>query len=213
VIVHLLEYRAVPGHEAELTGFLRRRPLLMTPGDGIAAVVAARRLSQQGREHLTLTCWRDSASLDHSVDGTGLPTHLAPMAPLIGDRVSSRYRAVSSSGLGRPGARVLRVYRTSVSAADVGNWEARALESAGQLMSKEGVTLVLAGAETGVGEAAPRSGDVRVVVVTAWTEWDLLLAATGGLLNRPLLDTELADLERPAVADHFEIIVSEPGPP
>ena len=51
-----------------------------------------------------------------------------------------------------------------------------------------------------------------MVVLTAWAEWDLLLAATGGRLNSALLDTELADLEQPASADHFELLEAEPGP-
>jgi hypothetical protein len=48
-------------------------------------------------------------------------------------------------------------------------------------------------------------------VLTAWTEWDLLLAATGGRLERTLIDTEISDLERPARADHFELLELMPA--
>ena len=211
-MVHLFEYRAVPGHEAELTGFLRRRPLGTPNVEGLVAVIAARRLSQNGHAHLAVTCWRDAPCLARGTDAAGLPAPLTPTAELVGDRVSSHFRAAVQAGLGRTGARVLRVYRTSVKAGLIGDWEARALESAGQIAAKDGISLILAGVEIDEDETTRPSGEVRVVVMTAWTEWDLLLDATGGRLNRAILDTELADLEKPAVADHFEILASEAGP-
>jgi hypothetical protein len=55
-------------------------------------------------------------------------------------------------------------------------------------------------------------GEAGIVVLTAWTEWDGLLAATGGRLERTLIDTEMSDLERAARADHFELLSTDPGP-
>jgi hypothetical protein len=50
------------------------------------------------------------------------------------------------------------------------------------------------------------------VVLTAWSDWNLLLAAIGGRLNSALADSELADIERLANANHYEVIGPEPEP-
>jgi hypothetical protein len=70
----------------------------------------------------------------------------------------------------------------------------------------------VAGVSTDQDNPVARAGEAGVVVLTAWTDWDLLLMATGGRLNSALLDTELADIERPANADHYEVIEPEAGP-
>jgi hypothetical protein len=211
VIVHLFEYRVVPGHEEEVAGFLRNRPQRTSPPDGLMASFAASRLSQAGRVHLVVTTWRDTTSCARGTDSSGLPAYLAPKASLLTDRSHSRYRVVSAPGLGGIGAPGLRLYRTTIAARVVADWEKRTIESTGQLASRDGLKVVLAGIEIDSTEAPPPRGEVRVVVMTAWTEWNLLLAATGGRLKAALQDTELAELERPAVADHFEILVSDPG--
>jgi hypothetical protein len=211
VIVHLLEYRVLAGHDAEVAGFLRHRALAEPPRDGLVCRFAGRRLSQQGREHIAATTWRDEFSFAHGTDAEGVPAYLAPESVLLGDKASSRYRVIASTGLGCEGARVLRLYRTSIAADTVEQWARRALEPVDQLATKRGLLTVVAGVDI-ESEATPQTGEVRVVVLTAWSEWDLLLGATGGRLNRALLDTELADLERPATADHFELLEAEPGP-
>ena len=212
MIAHLLEYRVVLGHEAELGGFLRNGPLLAPRKHGAEAMFAARRLSKVGRENLAVTVWRDAAACERGTDATGVPNYLAPMLPILGDRAASRYGVVASNGLGQLGARVLRLYRTSIATGTVEQWEQRALESAGQLASKEGLLTIVAGVQIDSEDAVRQVDETCVVVMTTWTEWDLLLAATGGRLNRALLDTELGNLETPAKADHYELIEAESGP-
>lgn len=211
VIVHLLEYRVVPGHEAEVAGFVRHVALAKPNPDGLVARFVGRRLSQQGREHIAVTTWCDETAFTVGTGPDDVPGYLAPQSSLLGDKASSRYRVVASTGLGREGARVLRVYRTSIAADVVEQWQNRALEPVVQLADTNGLLTLVAGVEIGTGGAAPRTGKASVVVLTAWTEWDRLLAATGGRLNSGLIDTELSDLEEPASAGHFELLEAEPG--
>jgi hypothetical protein len=207
-MVHLLEYRAVPGHEAELTGFLKRRPLLEAPVLGLDGLIVARRLSHNGREHLAVTCWNDAESFARGTDEKGIPAYLSSTASLVGDRIQAAFDIVAFRSAIHAGARVLRLYRTSIPSAAIGIWEERAVASAAQLAETEGLALIQAGLEIGSPET-PLPNQVRVVVMTAWTEWDLLLAATGGRLNRALPDTELPELEKAAAPDHFEILALE----
>ena len=212
MIVHLLEYKVVPGHEAELAGHLRHASLSVPPQPGQVARYVGRRLGHQGREHIAVTTWRDSSALARGTDAEGIPAYLAAVVDLLGDKAARQYRVVASVELGGEAACVLRVYRTAIAAEAVEDWERRTLESVGRLANKDGLIAVVAGVEAAGAAAAPQAGEVSVVVLTAWTKWDLLLAATGGRLNRAIIDTELADLERPASADHFEILEAEPGP-
>lgn len=209
MIVHLLEYKVIPGHEAELAGHLRHVSLAVRPQPGQMARYVGRRLSHRERQHVAVTTWSDSSALDHGTDAAGIPEYLAPVADLLGDKAARQYRVVASIQLGGEPACVLRVYRTSVAAEAVETWERRTLESVGRLASKRGLLAVIAGLDVSGTEAGSQAS---VVVLTAWTNWDLLLAATGGRLNRPIIDTELADLERPAIADHFELFEAESGP-
>ena len=211
-IVHLLEYQIRPGHEAEVTGVLRHEFLAGPLPDGIVARFAGRRLSGQGRQHLVATTWRDSAALAAAVDAEGLPPCLAERASLLGIRLASSYRLAASSGLGLEGARVLRLYRTAIAEDAVESWERRAVEAIGRLVATPGLLAAQAGVETDGEVPVARDGHVWIAVLTAWAEWDLLLAATGGRLDKPLLDTELRDLEQPAKADHFELLQGEAGP-
>lgn len=212
MIAHLFEYRTVLGHEAELRGFLRNGPLRAPLPNGAEALFAARRLSKLGRENVAVTVFRDVTTCDRCTDATGLPNYLDQVLPLLGDRAISRYRVLASSGLGHLGARVLRLYRTSIATAAVEQWEQRALGSASRLAEMRGLTTIVAGVQVDSEDAVGQGAETCVVVITTWTEWDLLLAATGGRLNRALLDTELGDLEAPANADHYEIVEAEPGP-
>jgi hypothetical protein len=210
MIVHMLEYRVVPGHEAEVTGYLRNGALTTTPSDGLVARFVGRRLSDRGREQLAVTTWRDEAAFASGTDAEGLPAYLAPESSLLCSRASSRYRLVASTGLDRAGGRVLRLYRSSVAAEAIEMWERRALELIGRLARSEGALTVVAGVEIeAVGEGR-RAEAADVVVLTVWREWDPLLAATGGHLDRSLMGTDLPDLERSATADHFELLRPEP---
>ena len=208
MIVHLLEYRVVPGHEAEVSGYLRHAALTATPPDGLAVRFAGRRLSHKGREHLAVTIWRDQAAFGRGTDAKGLPAYLASKSSLLCDRASSRYRLVASTGLDREGGRVLRLFRTSVATEAVESWERRVLEPVDRLAEVGGVLTVIAGVEAGVGEGR-RARAAHVAVLTVWSAWPPLLAATGGHLDRSLMGTDLSDLERPGTADHFELLEPE----
>lgn len=210
VILHLLEYRITPGHEAEVGGYLRHQASSAPPAQGLVSLFVGHRLGKQGREHLAATLWTDEAALDRGTDKAGVPRYLAPKASMLGDKAASRYRVLASTKGGSEGARVLRLYRTSIAAGSVELWERRALEPVDLLAATEGLLTVVAGLGIDRDAALPGVGNVRVVVLTAWTEWTLLLGATGGRLNRPLVGTELEDLEEPATADHFELVGTEP---
>jgi len=212
VIVHLFEFRVVPGHEAELAGYLRHVALATPPPGGLMARFVGQRLSGQERAHLAATAWRDASAFAAGTDADGVPAYLAQGSSLLGDKASGQYRVVASMGLRRDEGRLLRVYRTSIAAEAVESWEQRALASVHRLVTKEGLLTVIAGVQSDANEADPPAGEAHVVVLTAWTKWDLLLAATGGRLNSAIIDTELADLEQSASADHFELIEAESGP-
>ena len=77
---------------------------------------------------------------------------------------------------------------------------------------REGLLAVVAGVSKDQDGSIARAGEANVVVLTAWADWDLLLAATGGRLNSALADTGLADIERSANPDHYEVIELEPRP-
>ncbi len=212
VIVHLLEYRVVPGHEAEVAGFLRHEAAAAQTDGGIVIRCFGRRLGARGREHLAATVWTGWDAFRHGTDEGGVPAFLSAKSVLLGVERSSSYRVVASVGLGCEGARIVRLYRTTIAADSREAWERRALEPVGQLASREGLLTVVAGVSEDQDGSVAQAGEVGAVVLTAWTDWDLLLAATGGRLNRALPDTELADIERSANADHYEVIEPEPEP-
>jgi hypothetical protein len=212
VIIHLLEFRVVPGHEAEVAGYLRHGGLAAHPPNGLLARHVGRRMSARGREYLAATTWLDEAAFDRGTIREGLPAYLAPASSMLGDKAASRYRVLASTGLGSVGARVLRLYRTSIAADSVGLWEKLTLESLGRLVSTEGLLTAVAGVGLDGDEPAAHAGEACVAVLTAWTEWNRLLVATGGRLNEAILDTDLVDIEGPATTDHFELLKEDPGP-
>jgi len=212
VILHLLEYRVVPGHEAEVTGFLRQQASAARADEGIVFSCFGRRLGTQGREHLAATVWSGWDSFRRGTDGKGLPGFLSAISVLLGVESSTRYRVVASTGWRCEGARILRLYRTAVAADAVETWERRALEPVGRLASRDGLLTIVAGVGKDPDGSVARADEAGVVILTAWSDWNLLLTATGGRLNATLADSELADIERPANADHYEVIGPEPRP-
>jgi len=212
VIVHLLEYRVVPGHEEEVAGFLRRRATVAHADEGVVIRCFGRRLGTKGREHLAATVWTGWDAFKRGTDDAGLPRFLSTASVLLGLERSSSYRVVATGGSGCEGARILRLHRTTIAADVVGAWERRALEPVGQLAMREGLLAVVAGVSKDQDGSIARAGEANVVVLTAWADWDLLLAATGGRLNSALADTGLADIERSANPDHYEVIELEPRP-
>jgi hypothetical protein len=212
VILHLLEYRVVPGHEAEVVGFLRQQAKAAKADEGIVLRCFGRRLGTRGREHLAATLWSGWDAFRGGTNEEGLPGFLSAMSVLLGVESSTRYRVVASTGLRCEGARILRLYRTTIAADAVDAWERRALEPVDRLASREGLLTVVAGVGKDQDGSIAQPGEASVVVLTTWSDWNLLLAATGGRLNRALADSELADIERPANADHYDVIGPEPGP-
>jgi heme-degrading monooxygenase HmoA len=208
LIVDVLEYRVVPGHDAELAGYLRHGASPALPTEGQIARFVGWRL-REGRENLAATLWSDERAFANGTDSASVPHYLAVVSHLLGDRTSTHYRVVASTGLDRDGAKVLRLYRTALTIGSIAEWERQASERLGQLARIEGLLTGVAGVEAGRGD---ETGEARVVVITTWTEWNALLSATGGRLSRPLLGTELPGLERAAVADHFELVDADRAP-
>ena len=175
VIVHLLDYRVVPGHEAEVEGFLRHQGLVGPAPRGMVCRYAGRRLGSQGPEHLAVSVWSGPEAPRSGLGEQGVPRFFAAASELLGAKRSSQYRVVASTGLDRKEARVLRVYRSTIPADAVKAWEQRAVEPAGRLASRDGFLTVLAGVGTNEGGPAAPAADATLVVVTAWTEWDFPL--------------------------------------
>ena len=205
MLIHLPEFRVLPGFDAEVTAYLRHHAIDADLSEGMISRFLGRRLGRQGREHLAATIWRDAASMDRGTDRAGIPRYIAPKVSLVGDTISNRYRVVASTGVGGEGARVLRLYRTSIAAGSVEIWERRALWPVGQLVAAQGLLTAVAGIAIDGDRSMEQAGSVRVVVITVWTEWNLLMAATGGRLDGALLGTQLEDLEGPASVHHFEL--------
>jgi hypothetical protein len=98
VFVHLIEYRIVPGHEAEVTGFLRHEALGGPLPDGMVARFAGRRLRGDGRRHIVATTRRDSAALAAGTDVGGVPGSLAGKVELLANAQTSLFRVVAATG-------------------------------------------------------------------------------------------------------------------
>lgn len=206
MIVHLLEFRVTPGHEAEVVGFIRHSGPADSASAGILMQCLGRRLSRHQQEHIAVTSWRDEAALAHGTDPFGMPVYLSPRADLLGDRKLSSFRVSAALGDGVEGARVLRVYRANVAAADVAEWARRAVEHLAGLVGTEGLVYVREG--VGMAGANPE-GDVPVLALSCWRDWDAVLAATGGHIDRLVQSTELVDLERFIGVDHYELLASD----
>ncbi len=206
VIVHILEFRAKPGHEAELVGFLRNLQAGTRPVGGLLKHYIGRRLSRHQQEHVAVTCWNDVAAFTRGTDPLGTPAYLWPRGDLLSDRKSSSYRVCASLADGTEVARVLRVYRADVAPSDVDEWERRTAEHMTGLVGTEGLVYL----REGVGTAgANQEGNVPIVALSCWRNWDAVLAATGGHIDRLVQATELIDLERTTSVDHFELVSPE----
>ncbi len=206
MFIHLLEFRVLPGFDAEMAAYLRHQTSDADLSQGMVSCFLGHRLGRQGREHVAVTIWRDAPAMDRGTDRAGIPIYLAPKVSLIGDTISTRYRLVASIGIGGEGARVLRLYRSSIAAGSTEIWERRALVPVGQLVAVKGLLTAAAGMAIDGDRSVEQAGSVRVVVATAWTDWNLLLAATGGRLDGSVPGTQLVDLEGPASIRHFELV-------
>jgi hypothetical protein len=205
VIVHLLEYQILPGHAAELEGFVRQS-LAASVQAGLLARCAGRRLAVDGPRYIVVSAWQDADRFRVGTNSAGIPRDLADKAALIRRRLSSEFRAVEWHGINWCDARVLRLYRASIAPDGLDSWKRTVPAELREIVGKPGITSALAG--VAIRNEDPAS-DVPILVLTAWSDWDALLGATGGRLNRPILGTELAGPQPPSLANHYELIGPE----
>ncbi len=202
MIVHLLEYRVATGHDAEVDSFVRHSALRAAPAPGILARCVGRRLGPAGHEHVAATKWRDLDSYGRGTADDGIPEYLASVSALLRDVRSTRYRVVASEGPGLESARILRIYHATVVTEMLATWGRRAAEPIGRLLLIAGMEKVI----TGIGVlAVDRPGETSIVAITAWRDWEAILRATAGHTDRLLLETELADIERPSDVAHYQL--------
>jgi hypothetical protein len=199
----VLEFLVEPGHEAEVAGFMRNAGTGRRAPAGLEMLCLGRRLSRNQQEHVIVSSWSDEAAFEKATDHVGLPAFLAPKADLLSVRRAADFAVSASLGSGPEGGRILRVYRARVAAEAVDEWTARSLEQIPGLSEKDGLLCVRAGVGRG---AADARGEVLVLALSAWRDWDAVLAATGGHIDRLLKSTELIGLERPMGVDHYELV-------
>jgi hypothetical protein len=205
VIVHLLEYQVLPGHAAEVAGFVSQ--LLDAPmPSGLLARCAGRRLSVDGPRYILVSVWQDLDAFRVGTNASGVPRNLASQAPLIRRRLSAQFRSVESHVENWCEARVLRLHRTSLAQDALAAWERGVLADVNMIAGKSGNLVAFAGVAVGDETAG---SDAQILVLTAWRDWDALLDATGGRLNRPILGTETAGPQPHSLADHYEPIHAE----
>jgi hypothetical protein len=213
VLIHLFEYRVLPGHEAELVGYVRHSVLPARPA-GAASSCAARRLGQGRSDFIAVTAWEDEKACGAGIDADGVPRTLLPQASLLVDCRSSLYLVVASVELDCDNARILRIYTATVPRRDVEYWQEKAVDAVKTLTARPGLMAVQVGVGAEIADQpdAVQPDAVSVVALTAWRDWDSLIAATGGHLDRGLLETELIDLEQPVGADHYQMLEPDPMP-
>ncbi len=205
-IVHLMEFCVVPGHEAEVVAYLRNATPGGRPSAGLLMNCIGRRLRGHRQEHVAVAGWRDGRDYARGTDRLGVPRYLSAKSDLLSDLRSSAFDASTAMGDGTEGARVLRVYRTHVAAASLGDWQRRSLDPLTRLSEKEGLVYLRAG--TGLA-GADASGEAPILILSAWRDWDAMLAATGGHIDRPAQESDLDDLEGPSDVGHYELLESD----
>jgi hypothetical protein len=208
LIVHLLEYQVETGRDAEVDAFIRHAALAEAPAPGIVSRCVGKRLGHVGHEHVAATAWTDIDSFRRGTATTGVPEYLAPVAERFRDVRSTRYRVVLAEGPGCDDARILRIYHATVATEMLASWERRAAEPIQRLSAKPGLMNAFAG--VGVLDDDP-PGETSIVAITAWLDWESVIGATGGHIDRLLLETELADLERPSDVEHYQLLQASPA--
>ncbi len=205
-IVHLAEFYVVPGHEAEVVGYLRNAVPGSRSSAGFATICIGTRLRGQRQEHIAVADWRDERDYARGTNPLGVPRYFSAKADLLSELRSSAFDASTAMGEGTGGARILRVYRTHVVAASLADWHRRTVEPLTRLSQKQGLLYLRAG----TGLAGPDArGEVPILILCGWRDWDVMLAATGGHIDRPAQETHLDDLEGPSDVDHYELIEPE----
>jgi hypothetical protein len=168
-------------------------------------ICIGRRLRGHSQEHIAVVGWRDVRDYARGTDPLGVPRYLSAKADLLSELRSSAFDVSTVLGDGTEGTRILRVYRTHVAAASLGDWQRRSVEPLTRLSEKEGWSTcgrarALAGPDA--------SGEVPILILCRWRDWDAMLAVTGGHIERPAQESKLDDLEGPGDIDHYELIES-----
>jgi hypothetical protein len=183
VIVHLVEFRIKPGFEGEVVAALQHQAVGGNRPAGVLAHSIGRRLGH-GHRRYVYAC-------------------LTRVSHLLLERRDCVVDIVASAGPSWEEGRVLRIYRAAVLSDDLAEWETRARGPVGWLSGRPGLVSILVGPSW----PRPEAGDERTVLaISAWREWSDVLSATGGRIGGTLERTELADLEKPLGADHYELI-------
>ncbi len=207
VIVHLVEFRSAPGHEAEVVACLRHPEVRIgPPPQGLLADTIGRRLGQRHREHVLVTAWKDEPSWRKGTDN-GSPRCLAQVAEWLTARRDCRFRAVACAGPSWQGSKILRVYRGKVPRDSLASWEARANGPMEGLAAKPGLVSIAVGPVTDDATADDATAaEQEVVAVSSWRDWDSVLQATGGHLDRLIEETEMSELERKVDVEHYQLL-------
>ena len=203
MIVHLVEFRIKSGFEAEVVATLQLPGPASAWPAGLVAHCVGRRMGHSHRKHVFACAWQDFESWRHGLDEADSPSCLTRVADRLEDRRDSVVDVLASVGPRWDEGRVLRIYRATVAADSLAEWEAKALGPVGKLSGLDGLVSIL------VGPAWPRpdgQGDRTVFAISAWRDWSAVLSATGGRIDRLVQRTELADLERPVRVDHYQIL-------
>lgn len=208
MIVHQLEFRVVPGHDAEVTGLLRHSMLAAELPAGVKTFWAGKRLSRHRSEHILVTCWLNEAEYRRGTDPNGVPAYLAARADLLGTHRAFAFRVLASVENDQTEGRIMRVYRAHVAGEASAEWERRASEQLAVLMSHEGLVCMWAGTSC---DSKPDDEYVEIGVISTWQDWAAVLNATGGHIDRLVKDTEFIDLERPAGLDHYQRLEPDPN--
>lgn len=206
VIVQMLEFHVAPGHEAEVASYLSHIMSDEAVPPGVQTWCAGKRLTMQKSQYIVATCWDDEASMARGTDAAGVPDFLAPKAEFLDDVRTSAFDASASIGRGLEGARIMRVYRAEVVAEAIPDWRDRWTAQLAWLAAWDGLVCVRAGVHLPAGQ---QSGKVPVMAISAWRDWEAVLAATGGHIDRVVLETESPDIERPGTIDHYQLLEVE----
>jgi hypothetical protein len=203
VIVHLVEFRIKPGFEGEVVAALQHQAVGGNRPAGVLAHSIGRRLGHGHRRYVYACAWKDFESWRGGLDAEDTPTCLTRVSHLLLERRDCVVDIVASAGPSWEEGRVLRIYRAAVLSDDLAEWETRARGPVGWLSGRPGLVSILVGPSW----PRPEAGDERTVLaISAWREWSDVLSATGGRIGGTLERTELADLEKPLGADHYELI-------
>jgi hypothetical protein len=205
VIIHLFEYQVLPGHAAEVAGFVRQS-LEQPMSSGLVARCSGRRLAIDGPRYIVVSLWRDLDAFRVGTNPSGVPRDLAPKAGMFRRRLSSHFRAERIHGTDWCEARVLRLHRAFIASDALEAWEGTLPEDLDMIAARFGNLVAVAGVAIREGETGT---EVPILVLTAWRDWDSLLEATGGRLNRQILGTELAGPMPHPLADHYELIQAD----